>query len=75
MRHLVDEIQYFRSRISHNSPIKIYGEGAITNKVVRDYMASKMNVAYVENDGADEHLRSIISKKILLPTLWTLMQS
>ena len=34
MRQLVDSIQPSRSGIIHNSPIKIYGEGAITHEVV-----------------------------------------
>ena len=34
IRQLVDAIQPSRSGISHNSPIKIYGEGAITYEVV-----------------------------------------
>ena len=33
MRQLVDKIQPSRSGISHNSPTKIDGEGAITYKV------------------------------------------
>ena len=53
MRKIVDAIQNFRGEISHNSPTKINGEGAITYKVVRDYMASKMNVACMEKDRAE----------------------
>ena len=41
MRQLVDEIQPLKIGISHNSPIKIDGEGDITYEVVRDYMTSK----------------------------------
>ena len=37
----------------------------MTYKVVRDHMASKMNVAYVEKDSAEEHLRAIRSKVII----------
>ena len=62
-RQLVDEIHTQRSGISHNSPIKIDGEGAMTYKVVRDHMASKMNVAYVEKDSAEENLKAIRSHK------------
>ena len=57
MGKLVDAIQNPRSGISHNSPIKIDGEGAITYKIVRDYIASKMNVAYMEKGSAEERLR------------------
>ena len=59
MRQIVDAIQPSRSGISHNSLIKIYGEEVVTYTVVLYYMASKMNVDYVENDSAEEHLRSI----------------
>ena len=59
MRQIVHKIQPSQSGISHNSPIKINGEWAITYKVVRDYMASKMNVVYVENDSVEDHLRAI----------------
>ena len=34
MRQVVDAIQTFQSDISHNSPIKIYGEGTLTYEVV-----------------------------------------
>ena len=61
MRQLVDAIQPLKSGISHNSPIKIDEEGAITYEVVRDYMASKMNVACVEKDSAEENFRVIRS--------------
>ena len=57
-RQLVDAIQTSRGGISHNSPIKIDEEGAITYEIVQYYMASKMNVAYVEKSSAEEHLRS-----------------
>ena len=59
MKQLVDAIQTFQSDSSHNSPIKIYGEGTITYEVVWYYMAPKMNVGYVEKDIAQEHLREI----------------
>ena len=45
-RQLVDAIQPSWSGISHNSSIKIDGEGAITYELVWDYMALKMDVAY-----------------------------
>ena len=61
MRHLVDKIKPLQSGISHNSMIKIDGEGAINYEVFRDYMESKMNVDYVEKDSAGEHLRVIRS--------------
>ena len=61
MRPIVDALQPLKSGTSHNSPIKIYGEGTITYEVVQDCMASKMNVAYVENDSTEEHLRAIRS--------------
>ena len=51
--------------IWNDSPIKINGEGAITYEVVQDYMASKINVAYVEKDSAEEHLREIWSNIII----------
>ena len=35
------------------------------NKIKGDYMASKMNVAYVETDSAEEHLIVIRSHKII----------
>ena len=41
MRQIVDAIHSSQSGISHNSPIKIDGEGAITSEVVWYYMASK----------------------------------
>ena len=47
-RQLVGVIHTSQNRIIHNSPVEIDGEGDITYEVVRDYMASKMNVAYVE---------------------------
>ena len=47
MGQLVDSIQTSRSGIIHKIPIKIDGEGAITYEVLRDYMASKINVSYV----------------------------
>ena len=53
MKQLVDAIQPSRSGISHNSTVKIDEEGAITYKVVLDYIASKMNVAYAENDSTE----------------------
>ena len=59
MRQLVDAIQPYLSGIIHNSLIKIDGEAAITYKVVQYYMALKMNVANVENDSAEENLRTI----------------
>ena len=65
MRQLVDVKQPSRSGISHNSPIIIDGEGAITYQVVRDYMALKINVSYVEKDSAEDHLRAIRSDKII----------
>ena len=34
MRQIFDTIQNSQNGISHNSPIKIYGEGAITDEVV-----------------------------------------
>ena len=67
MRHLVDEIQPSRNGISHSSPIKIDREGAITYKVVQDYMTSKTNVAYVENDILEEHLIPIRGERIITP--------
>ena len=51
--------------IIHNSPIKIDGKGAINYKVVRYYMALKMNVSYVENDSAEDNLRAIRSETII----------
>ena len=54
-----------QSGISHNSLIKIDGEGAITYEVFRDYKASKMNVACVEKDSAEENLRVIRSTRIV----------
>ena len=51
--------------INHNSPIKIYGEGAITCRIVLYYMELNMNVAYVEKDISEEHLRSIRSNTII----------
>ena len=54
-----------RSGISHNSPIKIGGEGVITYKVVQYYMALKMNVPYVEKYSAGEHLKAIRSDGII----------
>ena len=68
MRQLFDAIYPSRSGISHNSKIKIYGERVITHEVVRDYMASKMNVAYVERDSAEDHLIVIRSSEILPQT-------
>ena len=65
MRQIVDAIQTSRSGISHNSPTKIDGEGAITYEVFGDYMASKMNVAYVEMDSAEEYLRFIRNDEII----------
>ena len=44
---------FFRSGISHNSPIKINGEGHITYNVVQYYTASKINVSNVEKDSAE----------------------
>ena len=35
----------------------------MTYKVVRDHMASKMNVAYVEKDSAEENLKATRSHK------------
>ena len=64
-RQLVDPIQPSRSGISHYISIKIYGEGAITYKVVRDYMASKMNIDYVEKDSAEDHFIVTRSNKII----------
>ena len=65
IRQLVNVIQTSRSGISHNSSVKIYGEGAITYKVVQNYMAPKLNVAYMENDDVEEHLRAIESNKVI----------
>ena len=65
MGQLVDKIQPPRIGISHNSPIKIDGEGSITYEVVRDYMASKINAAYVEKDSAEDNLRLIRSDGII----------
>ena len=53
MMQLVDEIHHLWSGIIHNSPTKIYGEGAINYEVVRDYMESKINVAYVEKNSTE----------------------
>ena len=64
-RQLVDAIQILRSGISHNSPIKLNGEGDITYKLVQDYMEWKMNVAYVYKD---------ISEKHFPQTWWTVME-
>ena len=61
MMQIVHAIHISRSGISHNSPMKIDVEGAITYEVVRYYMASKINVAYVEKDLAEEHLIAIRS--------------
>ena len=52
MKKLVDTIQPSWSGISHNIPIKIDGEGDINYEVVSYYMASKINVPYVEKDSA-----------------------
>ena len=52
MRQIVDSIQPSRSRISHNSPIKIYIEGGITYELVRYYISSRMNIAYVKKYSA-----------------------
>ena len=65
MRQLVDAIQTLQSGISHNFPIKIDGEGGITYKLVQDYMAWKMNVAYVYKNISEEHLPQ---------TWWTVME-
>ena len=65
MRQIFGAIHTSRSGISHNSPIKIDGEGGITYKVFRYYMALKINVSYVETDSAEEHLREIRSNKIV----------
>ena len=65
MRQLVDAIQPSQSGISHNSLIKMDGEGAITYELVRDYMAPKMNVAYVEKDSSEKKLRVIRSNGII----------
>ena len=64
-RQIVDAIHPSRSGISHISLIKIYGEGGITYRVVRYYMASKINVSYVEKDSAEENLISIRSDGII----------
>ena len=47
------------SGIRNNSLIEIYGEGDIPYEVVLDYMASKINVAYLENVSSAEHLKYI----------------
>ena len=65
MRKRVGAIQTSQSGIIHNSPIKIDGEGDINYKLVRYYMASKMNVSYVENDSVEDHLKVIRSNGII----------
>ena len=52
MSQLVGAIQRSQSGIIHNSMIKINREGDVTYKLVQYYMASKMNVAYVEKDSS-----------------------
>ena len=47
MSHLVDAIQPSQIGRIHNSTIKSHREEYIKYEVVRDYMESKMNVAYV----------------------------
>ena len=64
-RQLVHEIQTSRSGISHNISIKIDEEGDINYEVFWDYMASKMNTAYVEKDSAENHLKAIRSNTII----------
>ena len=65
MRQIFDTIHNSQSGISHNSLVKINREEAITYEVVQDLMASKMNVAYVEKDSAEDRLRLIISNVII----------
>ena len=65
MSQIVDAIQPLQSVTSHNSMITIDGEGAINYEVVQDYMESKIDVTYVENDSAEEHLITIISNIII----------
>ena len=64
-KQLVDAIQSLRIGISYNSPIEIDEEGAITYEVVQNCIASKLNVAYVEKDSADENLIAIRGEKII----------
>ena len=64
-KQLIYEIQPLLSGISHNILIKIYGEEAITYELFWNYMASKINDAYVENDSVEGHLRAIRSNGII----------
>ena len=64
-KQLVYAIQTLLSGISHKILFKIYGEEAITYEVVWNYMASKINDAYVENDSVEGHLRAIRSNGII----------
>ena len=59
MRQLFYAIQPSQSGISHNHMIKSDGETVITYKVLQDYMASEINASYVEEGGAEGHLRAI----------------
>ena len=59
IRSIIKNIQPAREGAPHNSPFKIDGEGALTYKVIRDYMTTKYNVVEVDKDAAIKYLREI----------------
>ena len=52
-------MQPARQGQSHNSPIKLNVNGAITYKVVREFMHTKTNIIKVECDAAEKYLAEI----------------
>ena len=50
-------------RTSHNSPIKIEGDSALTYSLVRDYMMTKKKIVQVDRDVAQAYLASKLKKK------------
>ena len=50
-------------RTSHNSPIKIEGDSALTYSLVRDYMMTKKKIVQVDRDVAQAYLCSKLKKK------------
>ena len=55
----IRKVQPARQGQSHNSPIKLNVNGAITYKVVREFMHTKTNVINVECDAAEKYLAEI----------------
>ena len=59
IRRIIDNTQPAQEGATHNSPLNIDDNNALTYEVIRDYMITKYNVVEVDKYAAIKYLREI----------------